>query len=337
MVRKRRHIFPSTSLILVLVVYTLVQLKDTALAQEPNDTRKIAFIEATTSVDKNEVTIGDKIKFKVRVKYKDDITVQFPEFGQQCGVFTVKEIGPIDGPKREKDGYFIIERHYVLSSYEIGRATIPSLKIKYESVQGEGEVVTNEVTVDIKGVLKEGEAASNIKDILPPVDVPTNYKRLIQWVFVGLGALLLAGIIYGLVNRLKKQSKKLEQELVKRSPHEVACELLERLSQENLIAKGLIKEYYYRITDILRHYIEDLFGLLAPEQTTEEFLVEMAHTNKLEENHKLLIREFLEHCDRVKYAKYRPSGAEIKETYDIAKRLIDETVERLKEKEVGVG
>src|SRR5574337_1140178 len=133
MVRKRRHIFPSTSLILVLVVYTLVQLKDAALAQEPNDTRKIAFIETNTSIDKNEVTIGDKIKFKVRVKYKDDITV--------------KEIGPIDGPKREKDGYFIIERYYVLSSYEIGRATIPSLKIKYESVQGEGEIVTNEVTV----------------------------------------------------------------------------------------------------------------------------------------------------------------------------------------------
>ncbi|HHT9129613.1 MAG TPA: hypothetical protein ACFYEC_01950 [Candidatus Brocadiaceae bacterium] len=322
---------------MVVVVYTLVQLQDTAFAQELNDTGKIAFIEATTSVDRNEVTIGDKIKFKIRVKYKDDITVQFPEFSHQLGAFTVKGTEPIAGPKREKDGYFIVERHYVLSSYEIGRTTIPSVEIKYKSVQGEGKVITNEVAVDIKGILKEGETAADIKDILPPVDVPTNYKRLIRWVFVGLGALLLAGITYGLINKLKMRPNKPEQELIKKAPHEVAYELLERLSREELVAKGLVKEYYYRITDILRHYIEDRFGLLAPEQTTEEFLVEMAHTNKLEENHKLLIREFLEHCDMVKYAKYGPSRAEIKETYDLAKRLIDETIECLEEKEVSVG
>ena len=75
----------------------------------------------------------------------------------------------------------------------------------------------------------------------------------------------------------------------------------------------------------------------APERTTEEFLVEMAHTNKLENSHKVLIREFLERCDMVKYAKYGPSNTEIKETYDAAKRLIDETRERFEEKEVVVG
>jgi hypothetical protein len=106
------------------------------------------------------------------------------------------------------------------------------------------------------------------------------------------------------------------------------------LSKEDLIAKGLVREYYYRITNILRHYIEDRFGLLAPERTTEEFLTEMAHANQLDATHKILIREFLERCDMVKYAKYGPSRIEIKETYDAAKRFIDETIECLKEKEV---
>ena len=64
--------------------------------------------------------------------------------------------------------------------------------------------------------------------------------------------------------------------------------------RRDLIAKGLVREYYYRITNILRHYIEDRFGLLAPERTTEEFLTEMAHTNQLDAAHKILIREFLE-------------------------------------------
>jgi len=84
----------------------------------------------------------------------------------------------------------------------------------------------------------------------------------------------------------------------------------------------------------LRHYIEDRFGLLAPERTTDEFLIEMAHTNKLDDTHKELVREFLERCDMVKYAKYGPSVLEIKETYDAAKHFIEETKECAEEKEV---
>ncbi len=320
----------SKLLILVLVVYTLVLSKDITFAQKSNDTENRAFVEATAHVDKSEVTIGDKIKFGIQVKYKDDITIQFPEVGEQIGVFTINEIGLAETPKREKNEYLIVERDYVLSSYEIGRQTIPSLKIKYKGSQGDGEVATSEVIIDIKGVLKEGEISGDIKDIFPPVDVPTSFKRLILWISVGLGVLLLSGIIYGLVCKFKKRSK-IQEQTFKRTPQEIAYELLERLLKEDLIAKGLVREYYYRITNILRHYIEDRFSLLAPERTTEEFLTEMAHTNQLDDTHKILIREFLERCDMVKYAKYGPSNLEIKETYDAAKRFIDETIERLED------
>ncbi|MBI2470228.1 MAG: hypothetical protein HYV59_03175 [Planctomycetes bacterium] len=324
----------SKLLILVLVVYTLVLSKDTAFAQKSNDAENRATVEATASVDKDEVTIGDKIKFVIRVKYKDDIAIQFPEIGEQIGVVAIKEAGIAGTPKREKDGVSVVERNYLLSSYEIGRHTIPSLKIKYKGSQGDGEVATNEVIIDVKGVIKEGEISGDIKDILSPVDVPTSFKRLILWISIGMGAFLLSGIIYGLIYKFKKRSKIQEQRFIKRTPHEIAYELLERLSGEDLVAKGLIREYYYRITNILRHYIEDRFGLFAPERTTEEFLAEMAHTNKLDDTHKILFREFLERCDMVKYAKYGPSNLEIKETYDAAKRFIDETRERMEEKEV---
>ncbi len=123
----------SKLLISVLVVYTLVLSKDIAFAQQSNDTEHRGTIEAIASVDKDEVTIGDKIKLAIRVKYKDDITIQFPEVGKQIGVFAIKETGFAETPKREKDGYSVVERDYVLSSYEIGRHTIPSLKIKYKN------------------------------------------------------------------------------------------------------------------------------------------------------------------------------------------------------------
>ncbi|MBI5678476.1 MAG: hypothetical protein HZC52_08345, partial [Planctomycetes bacterium] len=147
----------SKLLISVLVVYTLVLSKDIAFAQQSNDTEDRGTIEAVASVDKDEVTIGDKIKLAIRVKYKDDISVQFPEVGKQIGVFAIKEAGIAGTPKREKDGYSVVERDYLLNSYEIGRHAIPSLKIKYKGSRGDGEVAANEVIIDIKGVIKEGE------------------------------------------------------------------------------------------------------------------------------------------------------------------------------------
>lgn len=334
MVIKRHNLLLHTLLIFALVVYTLVSFKGTAFTRETKDTGGVASIEATAYTERNEVTIGDKIKFGIRVKYQDDLTVEFPKINQQLGVFRVQETGDIAGTKRDKDGHLTAEQNYVLSSYEIGRQTIPSLKIKYKDNQGAGEVVTNEITIDIKGVLKEGEIAADIKDIFAPVDVPTRFMRLVIWILAGLAVLSLSAVIYWLIKKRKKGYKKQEQEFIRRSPHEVAYELLEGLLKENLIAKGLIKEYYYRLTNIVRHYIEKRFGLLAPERTTEEFFVEMAHTNKLDDTHKRLIREFLERCDMVKYARYGPSSAETQEIYDAAKRFIDETRERFEEKEV---
>jgi len=322
-------------LILVLVAYTLIPLHNVAFAQKSGGAKnEAAPVEATAGADRNEATIGDKIKFHVRVKYKDNVAIQFPDMGEQLGVFTVKKAGLAEAPEKLSEGGLVAARDFVLSTYEIGRQTIPALKITYRDGQNEGEVSTDEVTIDIKGVIKEGETAGDIKDILPPVAITTSFRRLVLWISIGLGVFLLAGIIYGIISKCKKGAKTPGYQDVSRKPHEIAYELLERLSKENLIARGLIKEYYYRITNILRHYIEDRFHLLAPERTTEEFLTEVAHTNKLEETHKTLIREFLVRCDMVKYAKYGPSGLEIKETYDAAKKFIDETKELREEKEV---
>ncbi|MCF6158222.1 MAG: hypothetical protein E3K32_06565 [wastewater metagenome] len=320
-------------LIFLFVFYILTVHIPIVFARESESPKGPAPVEVVAQVDKEEVTIGDRIQLNVRVKYKGDTTVQFPELDKQFGVFTVKETKIVEGPKQGSDGYSIIGRDYILSSYEIGSATIPSLKISYKGTQGEGEATTNEIIVNIKGVMKEGETVSDIKDIFPPVDVPASYKRLFQWILTGLGVLLLAGIVYGVLYKIRRRQKEPIPVLIKRPPHEVAYELLEGLLREGLVDKGLIKEYYYRITDILRRYIEEQFGLLAPERTTEEFLVEMVHTNRLGDDHKLLIKEFLIHCDMVKYAKYGPSKGEVQETYTIAKRLIDETRERLKRDE----
>jgi len=87
----------------------------------------------------------------------------------------------------------------------------------------------------------------------------------------------------------------------------------------------LIKEFYYEISNIMRHYIEDRFGLSAPEQTTEEFLLSISKNGYFDSKTQQCFSSFLEHCDMVKFAKYAPETAEIQQAFNVTRDFIEGT------------
>ena len=89
-----------------------------------------------------------------------------------------------------------------------------------------------------------------------------------------------------------------------------------------------------RVSDILRHYIEDRFELRAPERTTEEFLFEIRDTGVLSQDHTKSLAEFLTHCDLVKFAKHSPTNEQIQHTFDLAKNFIEQTKSEAKQIDV---
>jgi hypothetical protein len=83
------------------------------------------------------------------------------------------------------------------------------------------------------------------------------------------------------------------------------------LLSENLPARGLVKEFYLRLTGIVRQYVEDTTGIRAPEQTTEEFLRDMKASTAFSPERSARLAEFLEAADLVKYAGQHPEGPQI--------------------------
>ena len=73
--------------------------------------------------------------------------------------------------------------------------------------------------------------------------------------------------------------------------------------------------------------MENRFDLRAPEMTTDEFLATLRSSKSLSTTQKSLVRDFLSHCDMVKFAKYLPPNTEAETSYESAKRLVDETME----------
>jgi hypothetical protein len=95
------------------------------------------------------------------------------------------------------------------------------------------------------------------------------------------------------------------------------------LLAENLPARGLFKEFYLRLTGIVRQYIEDTTGLRAPEQTTEEFLRDIRSRDAFPPERSVRLAEFLESADMVKYAGQQPHVDQINEAIARAHEFVD--------------
>ncbi len=155
-----------------------------------------------------------------------------------------------------------------------------------------------------------------LKDI---VEISGKFSILPVFILI-LAALATIAFIYFRKN--KKQEKKSFKP--SKPPEEIAREALKVLKEMKLIEKGLVKEYYIRLSDIIRAYIENRYRIFAMDRTTWELFQEMK-SKKIEHLHIDKINDFLEDCDMVKFAKYTPGEKEIEEAYKKAEEIIEMT------------
>ncbi|MBN3037889.1 MAG: hypothetical protein JW869_00565 [Candidatus Omnitrophica bacterium] len=164
--------------------------------------------------------------------------------------------------------------------------------------------------------------AQDIKDIKPPVFFISNSIYLI----IIAAAIMLAVSLFFLYRFWKNRMKQKPKIAAPPKPaHQIAYDALEALRAKNLPAQGKIKEYYYELSNIARYYLENRFNMRAPEMTTEEFLFSLGYSQDLSAKHKELLKNFLSLCDIVKFAKYGPSAGEIEDSFNAAKKLVDDT------------
>ena len=313
-----------TCLLLVLTTAGISFLNNKIVNADKNERiESVTPVVVNAAVDRSEISIGDKIRLTITIEYDPDFTISFPEFGEKLSDFTIKDFGRTE-PEKLKTGRIEQKEWYVLDTFLTGSYVIPKLTIRYKNAEEDlSEIETNEIFVEVKSVINEGVTAEDIREIKDPVNISVNYY-IIYLIFGGVFGLL---VIAGVLIYYFRQRKSTKQEVAPLQPlsHEIAYKELKKLIALDLITKGKTKEYFYRLSTIVRCYIENRFALMAPERTTEEFLTEMTDREIMEMEHKRLIRKFLEQCDLVKFAKYGPDYEEIDGAYNSAKKLVDET------------
>jgi hypothetical protein len=143
-------------------------------------------------------------------------------------------------------------------------------------------------------------SAEEFHDIVPPVD----YSLIPPWlVFViAFVALSLLGLVVWLVAKRRKPP------VPPKLPREIALEELDRITRE--IEKMTPYQFSVRVSDILRKYVTQQYGLPATRQTSIEFLTALAKAPSFSSDEKTLLEDFLNRCDLIKFARYEATASD---------------------------
>ena len=87
------------------------------------------------------------------------------------------------------------------------------------------------------------------------------------------------------------------------SPQETAIQELEILKNKGLLERGLVREYYFELSEIFRRYLGARYKFQALDWTTEEIKDHLIISSSIEALFKGRIGAILEHTDLVKFAK----------------------------------
>jgi hypothetical protein len=182
------------------------------------------------------------------------------------------------------------------------------------------EVLTEEVSIDVAPVKGEAvdAALEPARGALDPDVGGTSWVLILGIVsgvlVIGSGSILA---VRGL--RAKRRIEK------QRSAYDEAVANLRALETRGAPDAATADSWFVELSAIVRTYLEKRYEIRAPELTTEEFLLVATSRKELREEHRALLTQFLERCDRVKFAGYRPDAEESLATLAAARGFVEDT------------
>ncbi len=267
-------------------------------------------VSLSVRVSPREPRLSDLVEMDVTVAFQPGVEIKPPAFGQAVGDFLIRDYTERPAESGTKN---VRRFHYELEPAHAGKHLIRSVSIEFvdrrASAERSGEpalVETDPLELNVTSELG-GEAPSlaNLEPMLPPQPLPQTFG--IAWPLVAGLSALVAILIFVFLKRRKPRMI----EARRQTPEEIAQAALALLLSENLPARGLVKEFYLRLTGIVRQYVEDTTGIRAPEQTTEEFLRDIHSHAAFPAERSVRLAEFLEAADLIKYAGQEPHEGQI--------------------------
>lgn len=164
------------------------------------------------------------------------------------------------------------------------------------------------------------EGMSDIHDIRPPAPPGPNPWR---WALWGVGAALVAGALGAVLAVMARRRRTLRgASAPAMPPEERALAALRGLENPGAMED---RAFYFRLTAVLRRYLEERYGFPAAEMTTEELLPRLRAVDHLPEALFPELESLLAGADAVKFAGAPAAETRMTADLDFVHRLVRET------------
>lgn len=293
----------------------------------------LAFGQAVATLEDPDLLMGTVETLQVRVEMPNDSSkVDFPllqnalQQQKRYVTFVNDTIEMLTSYKRalETDGGKTFMRYDLsIQAFDSGRYELPPM----EFIVDGGKVMSNSIELNVLPVkVKADDKLDDFTDVAQPFEMNPNPEELEEektgllfWCICG-GIILLV-LLTALYLLLKKRGG-IKSLIRSQPPYKVALDRLRKLEGQHLPERGRTKEYYTKLTEILRSYLKKQFGIKTFETTSSEILQQMRYSDSLSK-YEDTMKSILETADFVKFAKVNPSDVENARCMNDARRFIE--------------
>jgi hypothetical protein len=292
--------------------------------------------QATATLDTTATAVGGRLQLTVEVEDSPGWVVEPPARNLDLSPFRIRSLAEV--PRESGRAYEL-----TLVPLEAGEVAVPEVPFRIRGPGGTtGEITTAPVPVTVASNLAPPEAETaedgappgppvppQAAGLKPPLEAKRNW-----WPVVAAGALLLLGAVAGFFLLRRLRNRKPEPEEEERAPRkplrpawELALEELDRIASARYVENGELDRQYVEVTDAVRRYLENRYGVPALECTTADLneLLRSAPVSPQTVSH---ILSLLREADLVKFAKAEPLVEDARATDDRARRLVADTTPR---------
>ena len=276
----------------ILVLFGLICTVVTMTAQ----------VGVEASIDSIQMLIGQQVHVTVTATTPSNAKVVFPSFKSRDTLVACVEVLTISKEQKEEleEGQQRLSCVYTLTSFDGKLYYFPPFKVKVD-----GKVYQSK-SLALK-VLEVEVDTTNLNQYYGPKDVQNNPFLWSDWstaFWLSVLILLLLFAAYYLYLRLRDNKPIIKSfKIVKRLlPHQKAMKEIEQIKADKMVSSENQKEYYTKLTDTLRRYIEERYKFSAMEMTSSEIIERLTQDGDQKSLDEL--RELFMTADLVKFAKY---------------------------------
>ena len=293
----------------------------------PADEPAVEAPSVSSSIDETDTVVGGRVRLTVTLHDAGGWTVVPPPTTLDLDAFRLRSVERVEAAG--DDATLVL----TLVPLRVGDQEIPRVPIAVRRDDRSEEVATEPVPIRVaSNIAAAADSAGAPEEPAPSPYKPALHAERNWWpVAIAAGAFALAAVLgFWLFRKLRRRpAPAREAAPIPRKPlrpaWEIALERLDRIAAEDYVTRGELQRQYVEVTETLRQYLEDRYGVPALESTTEE-LNERLSRSPVSPQVVARTLSVLREADLVKFAKGRPELSDARSSHTRVREIVTSTM-----------